>query len=87
MQSDHSIIANAQCCLLWQWSDEHAGIVADQAREVVRITGEHNCRAGAERGGGDEGVYRMVGIETVAAQQVPGSGRDRTIGINHGQLE
>lgn len=48
--------------LLREWTYVHSGGVADQPREIARITGEHHCRA-----------------------SVPGSGRDRTIGINHGQ--
>ncbi|HKR48129.1 MAG TPA: hypothetical protein VJT72_00875, partial [Pseudonocardiaceae bacterium] len=65
--------------------DVHSRVIADQSSEVVRVTGEHNRGAGAERSCSDEGIYRVARVEPVSAQQVPRPGLDRTIGVSDGQ--
>lgn len=47
-------------------------VVTDQSAEVVRVSGEYDRGAGAKRGRGDEGVYRVARVEPISAQQVPG---------------
>ena len=63
----------------------HSQVATDQPAEVVRVTGEHNSWAGAERSCSDKGVYCVARVEPVSTQKLPASGRDRAIGVEYGQ--
>lgn len=68
-----------QMAPLPQWPDGHTRVVADQSAQIVGIAGDYYRRAGAECGSRNVGVHRVAGIESISAQQVSSSGRDRAV--------